>query len=88
MLTRLDKNVSKIPFLDINVSYFLLNKNVNIFLLEENVNNFFGPKCQYVSLDQNVNKLSLLDKKCQYFSIGQLTLEKTDTAHRYTMYSL
>ena len=70
MLIRLEENVSKISFLDVNIINFLLDKNVNIFLLEENVNNFFGPKCQYVSLDQNVNKLSLLDKKCQYFSIG------------------
>jgi len=42
MLTRLDKNVSKIPFLDVNVSNFLLDENVNIFLLEENISNFFN----------------------------------------------
>ena len=52
MLTRLDKNVNKIPFLDVNVNNFLLNKNVNIFLLEENVKKKIGPKCQYVPLDQ------------------------------------
>ena len=37
MLTRLDKNVSKILFLDINVNNFLLDENINIF--------FIGGKC-------------------------------------------
>jgi len=38
--TRLDKNVNKILFLNINISNFLLVENVNIFLPKENVNNF------------------------------------------------
>ena len=50
MLIRLDKNVTKILFLDVNVNNFFLDKNVNIFLLEKNVNNFFKPKCHYVSI--------------------------------------
>ena len=41
MLTKLDENVNKIPFLNENVSNFLLDENVNIFLLEENICNFF-----------------------------------------------
>ena len=41
MLIRLEENVSKISFLDVNIINFLLDKNVNIFLLEENINNFF-----------------------------------------------
>ena len=51
MLTRLNKNVTKIPFLDVNVSHFLLDENTNIFLLEENVNNCFLLIYQYVPLD-------------------------------------
>ena len=31
MLTRLDKNVSKILFWDININHFLLDENINIF---------------------------------------------------------
>jgi len=38
ILTRLDENVSKTSFLDINFNNFLLTENVNIFLLEENLN--------------------------------------------------
>ena len=55
MLTKLDKNISKISSLDVNVINFLLNKNVNIFLLKKMLIIFFEPKYQYVSLD----------KKCQ-----------------------
>ena len=33
MLTRLDENVNKIPFLNENVSNFLLDENVNIFFI-------------------------------------------------------
>ena len=40
MLTRLDKNVSNIPFFDVNVSNFLLDENVNIFLLDLNIRLF------------------------------------------------
>ena len=41
MLTKLDKNVSKMSFLDESVNNFLLDEDVNIFLSEENVSNFF-----------------------------------------------
>jgi len=41
MLTKLDKNISKISFLNLKVTNFLLDENVNIFLLEENVSLFF-----------------------------------------------
>jgi len=41
MLTRLNENVSKILFFDVDVNNFLLSKNVNIFLLKKNDNNFF-----------------------------------------------
>ena len=60
MLTRLDENVSKIQFLDINVSNFLSDKNVIIFYWRKmSIIVFFLPKCQYISLDQNINKLLL-----------------------------
>ena len=45
MLNRLDENVTKISFLNVNVSNILLDENVNIFLLEEIARIFFGPKC-------------------------------------------
>ena len=67
MLTRLDENVTKIPFLDINVTNFLLNENINIFYWNKTSVIFFLPKRQYVSLDQNVNKLSLLDENVNNF---------------------
>ena len=41
ILTRLNENVSKIPFLDVSISNFLLDENINIFLLEKNVSNLF-----------------------------------------------
>ena len=51
MLNRLDENVSKLSLLDLNVSiFFLFNENVSNYFLEENVYNFFGPKCEYVSI--------------------------------------
>jgi len=53
MLNRLNKNISKLTLLDLNVSNFLLNKNVSIFF-KENVSAF--------PLDQNIIKLSLLDQ--------------------------
>jgi len=37
------------------------------FLLEKNVSNLFEHKCQYIPLDQNVNKLSLLDENVSNF---------------------
>jgi len=39
MLTRLDENVNKISFLDVNVSNFLLDEYV-YFLVEENITMF------------------------------------------------
>jgi len=68
--TRLNKNVSKISFLDVNVSNFLLNENTNIFLLEVNVNNFFRSKYQYVPLEKNVEKLSLLEENVNNFLLN------------------
>ena len=63
MLTRLDKNISKIPFLEVNVSNFLLDENVNIFLLEENVSLFFfNLNVIRFHWTKNVNKLLLLDE--------------------------
>jgi len=41
MLTRLNENVSKMQFLDVNVNNILLDKNVDIFFLEEIVSHFF-----------------------------------------------
>jgi len=41
MLTRLDKDVNKISFLNINASNFLLNEKCQYFLLEENISNLF-----------------------------------------------
>jgi len=41
ILTRLTENVSKIPFLDVNVNNFLLKEKCQYFLLEKNVNNLF-----------------------------------------------
>jgi len=41
MLTRLHENVTEIPFLDVNASYFLLDEKCQYFLLEKNVNNLF-----------------------------------------------
>ena len=64
-LIRLSKNVSKISFLNVNVSNFLLDENINIFFLEEIVSNIF--------LDLNVSKfdwtkkLSILDENVVNF---------------------
>ena len=64
--TRLDKNVSKILFLNINISNFLLVENVNIFLPQENVNNFLLDLNVCIFYwTKNVNKLQLWDEKCQ-----------------------
>ena len=46
MLTRLDKNINKISFSDVNVINFLLDENVNIF---------YWRKVLVIFLDLNVN---------------------------------
>ena len=46
MLTRLDKNINKISFSDVNVINFLLDENVNIF---------YWRKVLVIFLDLNVS---------------------------------
>ena len=70
MLTRLNENIRKMQFLDVNITNFLLDENVNIFYWRKMSMIFFGPKYQYIPLDQNVNKLSLLDENVTIFFIG------------------
>ena len=48
MLTRLDKNINKISFSDVNVINFLLDENVNIF---------YWRKVLVIFLDLNVSTL-------------------------------
>jgi len=59
MLIKLDKNISKISFFDVNVNNFLLDENVNNFLLEENINNTFYLNVNTFHSTKNVNKLPL-----------------------------
>ena len=49
MPIKLDGNVTKIPFLNVNVLIFCWTKNVNIFYWMKISSIYFGPKCQYVS---------------------------------------
>ena len=41
MRTKLDKNVNKISFLDLNVNNFLFDEKCQYFLLEKNARNLF-----------------------------------------------
>ena len=59
MLTRLNENVNKIPFLDINVSNILLDENAKIFywmkmsvifFFTKILVRFIRPKCQQVTI--------------------------------------
>jgi len=66
ILIRLDENISKISFFYVNVSNILLDENVHNFSWRK-LTVIFLPKCQYVSLNQNVNKLSILNENINNF---------------------
>jgi len=62
-LIRLDKNINKISFFDVNVRNFLLDENVNIFLLEKNVRIFFlNLNASMFHWTTNINELLLLNE--------------------------